>query len=245
MTSRTQPVSSRRRRRVVLGGLAALASTSLAVAGLVAPSARAAGADHLLINEVYGGGGNAGATYTHDFVELYNPTSGAISVDGWKVQYYSATGNLGNSCDLTGSVAAGSSFLVQEAAGAGGTTALPAPDATCDANMSGTKGSVRIVDASGAVVDLVGYGATTMVEKAAAPALTNTTSAQRRSFTDTDDNSADFVVGAPSPTNSGAGGTTPTPTPTPPPRPPRPPRRPRRSPGSRGPVRRARSSARW
>ena len=26
------------------------------------------------ISEVYGGGGNAGATYTNDFIELYNPT---------------------------------------------------------------------------------------------------------------------------------------------------------------------------
>ena len=31
----------------------------------------------LVISEVYGGGGNAGATYTHDFIELYNPTDGA------------------------------------------------------------------------------------------------------------------------------------------------------------------------
>ena len=31
-------------------------------------------AEHIVISQVYGGGGNAGATYTHDFIELYNPT---------------------------------------------------------------------------------------------------------------------------------------------------------------------------
>ena len=44
----------------------------------------------LVISEVYGGGGNAGATYTHDFVELYNPTANPIAVDGWSVQYRSS-----------------------------------------------------------------------------------------------------------------------------------------------------------
>ena len=188
--------------RRVLTGIAAVTTSALACAGLLVPSANAGPASHLLINEVYGGGGNSGATLTHDFVELVNPTSETISLDGYVVEYYGATGNRGNRCTLSGSVAPGGYFLVQQAKGAGGTQALPTPDATCGANMSGTKGSVQLVGPDGTVVDLVGYGAATKAEGKPTKALSNTTSAQRRGLEDTDDNSADFVIGTPSPMNS-------------------------------------------
>ena len=190
------------RMRRVLTGIAAVTTSALACAGLLVPSANAGPAPHLLINEVYGGGGNSGATLTHDFVELVNPTSETISLDGYVVEYYGATGNRGNRCTLSGSVGPGGHFLVQQAKGAGGTQALPTPDATCGANMSGTKGSVQLVGPDGTVVDLVGYGAATKAEGKPTKALSNTTSAQRRGLEDTDDNSADFVIGTPSPMNS-------------------------------------------
>ncbi|ERF66724.1 putative extracellular nuclease [Cutibacterium granulosum TM11] len=188
--------------RRVLTSIAAVTTSALACAGLLVPSANAGPAPHPLINEVYGGGGNSGATLTHDFVELVNPTSETISLDGYVVEYYGATGNRGNRCTLSGSVAPGGYFLVQQAKGAGGTQALPTPDATCGANMSGTKGSVQLVGPDGTVVDLVGYGADTKAEGKPTKALSNTTSAQRRGLEDTDDNSADFVIGTPSPMNS-------------------------------------------
>lgn len=190
------------RMRRVLTGIAAVTTSALACAGLLVPSANAGPASHLLINEVYGGGGNSGATLTHDFVELVNPTSETISLDGYVVEYYGATGNRGNRCTLSGSVGPGGHFLVQQVKGAGGTQALPTPDATCGANMSGTKGSVQLVGPDGTVVDLVGYGAATKAEGKPTKALSNTTSAQRRGLEDTDDNSADFVIGTPSPMNS-------------------------------------------
>src|SRR5690242_11695710 len=40
----------------------------------------------VVISQVYGGGGNSGATYTNDFVEFYNPTSAAVPLTGWSVQ---------------------------------------------------------------------------------------------------------------------------------------------------------------
>lgn len=190
------------RMRRVLTGIAAVTTSALACAGLLVPSANAGPAPHPLINEVYGGGGNSGATLTHDFVELVNPTSETISLDGYVVEYYGATGNRGNRCTLSGSVAPGGHFLVQQAKGAGGTQALPTPDATCGANMSGTKGSVQLVGPDGTVVDLVGYGAAAKAEGKPTKALSNTTSAQRGGLEDTDDNSADFVIGTPSPMNS-------------------------------------------
>ena len=70
--------------------------------------------------------------------------------------------------------------------------------------MSGTKGSVQLADATGNTIDLIGYGAASKSERAATGALSNDTSASRNAAgTDTDDNSADFTVGRPNPTNSG------------------------------------------
>src|SRR5678816_2880523 len=48
--------------------------------------------DHITISQVYAGGGNASATYTNDYVELYNPTAATVSVTGWSLQYGAATG---------------------------------------------------------------------------------------------------------------------------------------------------------
>lgn len=208
-----QPPSLARR------GLAGLSTAALAVTGLVtlAPVANAAG-EGLIINEVYGGGGNSGATFTNDFVELYNPTEETIDLADTVVSYYSASGNLGNACTLEGTVEPGSFFLVQQGAGAGGTTPLPTPDAECGANMSGSQGSVELV-AGDTVVDLVGYGDVELFEGTPGPGLSNSTSASRTDFVDTDDNAADFSTGEPSPQNSGGGGVDPGPGPGPEPDP--------------------------
>ena len=50
----------------------------------------------LVIAEVYGGGGNTGASYTNDFVELHNRSAVAVTLDGWSVQYASASGTSWN-----------------------------------------------------------------------------------------------------------------------------------------------------
>ena len=50
-------------------------------------------ADHVTISQVYGGGGNASATFTNDYVELYNPTASTITITGWSLQYASSTGS--------------------------------------------------------------------------------------------------------------------------------------------------------
>ncbi len=45
--------------------------------------------DHLLIHQVFGGGANDGASISHSFIELYNPTDAAVSLKGYKIGYYS------------------------------------------------------------------------------------------------------------------------------------------------------------
>src|SRR5512134_1379170 len=84
---------------------------------------------NLVINQVYGGGGNTGATYTHDFIELFNRGTSSVSLAGWSVQYASATGtgNFGSTTTMITelpavSLAPGQYFLIQEAQGTGGTT---------------------------------------------------------------------------------------------------------------------------
>jgi predicted extracellular nuclease len=62
-----------------------------------APSAHAAPSPDLVISEVYGGGGNSGAPYSNDFIELSNRGSAPVPLGGRSLQYASATGtgNLG------------------------------------------------------------------------------------------------------------------------------------------------------
>ena len=85
-------------------------------------------ANHVVISEVYGGGGNSGSTYKNDFVELYNPTSSTVDMSGWSVQYASATGTSSwLVTNLTGTIAPHGSFW-WEKLGTGGTVNLPTPD---------------------------------------------------------------------------------------------------------------------
>lgn len=201
---------NRSRRR--LGAL--VITSTLAFTGavaLVAQPADAASTD-VLITEVYGGGGNSGAPYTNDFVELTNNGSVPVDVSGWSIQYASAAGGTWQVTNLTGSIAPGAAYLVQEGAGAGNGQPMPTPNASGNIAMSATAGKVALVTnqtalacgttchADAAVKDYVGYGTATDFETAAAPGLSNTTSAARVDASkDTDNNSADFAAGNPSP----------------------------------------------
>ena len=174
---------------------------------LTALPARAVSAS-VVISEVYGGGGNTGAVWKNDFVELYNRSDVAMDVSGWVVQYFSAGATSpipasGNTATLIGSVAPHHTYLVEMGAGANLlATPLPTPDAGGTAAMSGSNGRVDLVQA-GTVVDRVGYGTVTTFEGSPAPGLSNTTSATRNApCVDTDNNATDFRATEPSPENS-------------------------------------------
>ncbi len=151
---------------------------------------------NIVVSQVYGGGGNSGATYRNDFIELFNRGNAAVTITGWSVQYFSAAGGAGGSTSLTGTLQPGQYYLVQEAAGTGGTANLPMPDATGTLNLSGTSGRIDLIDAGSVLVDRVAYGTATPAEGTATPALTNPTAARRlaNGCTDTDNNSADFEI---------------------------------------------------
>lgn len=192
---------------------------AVAVLAALGGSGNALAAGNVTISQVYGGGGNSGATLKNDFIELYNRTATAIPVTGWTVQYASTTGSTWSATQLTGSIPANGYYLVKQAAGAGGTTELPNPDATGSIAMSATAGKVVLVPSSTRIasetvcpslvlyVDLAGYGSGTNCSETAPTAnLSNSTAALRNGngATDTDNNSADFSIGAPNPRNSGA-----------------------------------------
>jgi endonuclease G len=190
-----------------------LALLLLCVAAL-APMAHAAPSTTVVISQVYGGGGNAGATYKNDFIELFNRGTSTVSLAGWSVQYASSAGTTWAATPLSGSIAPGQYYLVQEAVGAGGTISLPAPNATGTIAMSATSGKVALVASTTAlsggcptaVVDFVGFGtaATCFEDGGPTATLTNTTAALRKDdgCTETDSNSGDFAVGAPTPRNT-------------------------------------------
>jgi uncharacterized protein len=169
----------------------------------------------VVISQVYGGGGNSGATYKNDFIELFNRGNATASLSGWSVQYASSAGTTWQVTSLTSaSIAPGQYYLVQEGAGAGGTTNLPTPDVTGSIAMSATGAKVALVSATtalsgacptgSAIVDLVGYDGANCFEGAATPTLANTTAAIRKlaGCQDTDSNSNDFTVAAPAPRNT-------------------------------------------
>ncbi|MDU0479855.1 ExeM/NucH family extracellular endonuclease [Staphylococcus chromogenes] len=165
--------------------------------------------DAVVINEAYGGGGNTGAPFTNDFIELYNPTDAPIDLGGYVLEYFSAKGTSGGKESLTGTIAPKGYFLAQMSGGANG-VALPTADYVGKLAMSGTNGSVQLTKGA-TVVDTLGWGTATVKESTAAAATANPTSAQRVTpGVDTDNNSADFVVATPTPQNSGGAALEPT-----------------------------------
>jgi hypothetical protein len=178
----------------------------------------ALGSANLVISQVYGGGGNSGAKYKNDFVEIFNRGATAVTVTGWSVQYTSAGGSSWSKTNLSGTIQPGHYYLVKEAQGSGGTTNLPTADATGTISMSLSSGKVALVNNQTAltcgssclpnahIIDFVGYGssATSFEGSGPTPTLSNTTSALRASAgcTDNDNNAADFTAGTVNPRNS-------------------------------------------
>jgi DNA/RNA endonuclease G (NUC1) len=178
--------------------------------------------DHVVISQVYGGGGNTGdpaATLKNDFIELYNPTANTVSLNGWSVQYASASGSTWTVTDLSGSIAPGQYYLIKESQGTGGSVDLPTPNATGTIFMGAGAGKVALVnntDSLGGtcpvgsdIVDFVGYGSANCYEGLAPTDATNNATAALRNgngSVDTDNNGADFTVGNPNPRASAGGG---------------------------------------
>lgn len=212
-----------RRHRVLLAGFSLVSAIAAGCAEGASSSSEDVGVVHaaltagdtLVISQIYGGGGNAGAPYTADYVELFNRGTTSVSLSGASLQYSSAANDAYASVvalpDFT--LEAGKHFLVRFGSPSNpkGVDLPVAADATSTTNVSATDG--KLVLSSGAtsvtcagacagaatVIDFVGFGSANDAEGAAAPAGSNTKALFRKDqgCTDTDHNDADFATGAP------------------------------------------------
>src|SRR3954453_10879309 len=96
---------------------AALIAAPLAAvpANAVEVSPAANGASPVVINEAYLSGGSSGAAFKNKFVELYNSSEAPVSLEGWSLQYRSAsgTGTPSAVAALSGSIPAKGYYLLQ------------------------------------------------------------------------------------------------------------------------------------
>lgn len=188
--------------------------TSLIIGTLPAQPVRAA-SNGLVISQVYGAGGNSGATYNSDFIELFNGSTEEINLAEYSVQYASATGTSWQATPLVGIIQPGSFFLIRESINLSSTAkAIPSPDFVGDMTMSASVGKVALrhsttpftatEDPISGSVDFVAYGTTASpYEVTRAPAPGATTSIIRLTpCVDKDNNGVDFSIGQ-------LGGTTP------------------------------------
>jgi predicted extracellular nuclease len=200
------------------------------LAALFAAPAVLASTSGVVISQVYGGNGNV---YKSDYVELFNAGSAPVSLNGWSIQYASATGtgNFVATALSNVTLQPGQYHLVKLATVTAGAD-LPTPDSTGATDLSGTNGKVILANVAttigcngsstvctpaqlAQIVDLLGYGTANFSEGTASTAATSTTALLRANngCTDTDNNANDFARGTPvarnsaSPLNVCGGGT--------------------------------------
>ena len=200
-----------------LNGLACHAATA---AGTVALSYDASGVATITCSSSGGGGGTAslgvnelmtGSTgaASNEFVEVVNTGTAAADIGGYKLAYRSAAGTSDVTLATvpTGTTLAAGGFYLFGGSGYAGTRT---PDQSFSAAIAATGGGVALRDATGAIVDSVGYGdavnAFVEAHAASAPPTTATPGSSVIRLPDghdTNDNAADFSVSA-SPTPGGA-----------------------------------------
>jgi uncharacterized protein (TIGR03437 family) len=181
------------------------------------PSASPPPRSGILISQVYGGGGNSGAVFRNDFIEIFNAGNTSVDLEGWSVQYASAAGETWSVTDLPAlSLQPGAYYLIQEGSGGSNGSMLPTPDMVGTINLAATAGKIALVSSANAltgtcpddpaIVDLAGYGSNALCFRGSgpAPAGSNTMAVARRSngCTETRNNSDDFAATAPTPRNT-------------------------------------------
>jgi|GEM_PF-1367219 len=99
--------------------------------------------------------------HNDEFIELHNPTDSPISLTGWKIEYkpasttgFSTLGGL----TLSGSIPARGYYLVAHKTNYTGTVT---PDATYTSSTAHDGATLRLVNASGSVVDRLAWGSAT------------------------------------------------------------------------------------
>jgi hypothetical protein len=195
----------------------------LAGPGCSAVRAQSTGGTNIVISQVYTRGGEVGAIYQNDFIELYNRGNTAVDIYGWTLSVQAFDGTSTSNIQIRFStprppIPVGGHFLLQFPGN--GTNGQPlSPDISVDSvSLGATGGEIMLLgkdqtppsgcpaapDPTGAVIDYVGYGSATCAEGTATLAPSATTALLRKGggCTDTDNNANDFVIGPPNPRNN-------------------------------------------
>ena len=149
----------------------------------------------VVISQVYGGGGAAGAVVANDFIEILNRGEEAVDITGWSVQYASANGMNWQVTPLGGILPPGSYYLIETRIMLSATAGKVALVRTSTA-LSGS------CPASPDLMDLLGYGNANCAEGGASLAAAGGVASAIRGgggCTDTGLNSMDFQWGVPEP----------------------------------------------
>ena len=158
---------------------------------------------HLVVNEIQTG---TTATLTEEFVEIYNPCSAAVTVDGWKLAYRAATNTSSSAASndsstlytFAGSIASGGYFVLG-GSGFGGTK-----NGALSSGIAAS-GAVAIRDGSSNIVDAVAWGTISagnaFLEGSAAPlppvsASPGGSIERMPNGADSDHNNSDFQIAA-------------------------------------------------
>ena len=174
----------------------------------------------VVISQIYGHGGELGATYQNDFIELHNRGKTPVTLTDWAVQFAAGNGLFNQGSILNNTIAPGGYFLIQEGIGIGsyGTFLPVPPDLTNYATVSGGSGKAALITdyqplggqcpLDPTIVDFVGWGPLAScwegdgVDAAAAPSPTKSLFRLDDGCTDTQNNAADFVVATVAPRSS-------------------------------------------
>jgi hypothetical protein len=187
--------------------------------------AAAAAGSGIRISQIYTRGGEAGAVYQNDFIELFNGGNSTVDINGWMFVINTSEGSVTTSSAVSVvssrgiGIEPGKHLLIGLAGGTAGQP-LPSPDFNVPPmRLGSTSGQIALLnknqavqfgqclarDTTGVVEDFVGYGTTSCFEGSGpvpAPTLASAIVRQSGGCKDTDDNVADFQYAAPAPRNT-------------------------------------------
>lgn len=167
----------------------------------------------VVISQVYTAGGNSGATYNADYVEIFNLSNAPVSLNGYALQYFSATASSTSSPAVSALPAGvtlqpGQRFLIEATPSttSGIATANAADYIASNLAMGASAGRIYLTSSTTALsnangcptnyVDFVGYGTTANCyegTRATAPSLSQPI-ARTNACVDADNNGGEFAL---------------------------------------------------
>jgi len=182
----------------------AIALLAIALMAFVAVPALAVSTD-IVISEFRTRGPNGG---NDEFIELYNLSGSAVNIGGWKVNGSNASGTTGTRVTITAGTILGSGchYLLTNTATTGGPYSGGVPGDQTYATGVTDDGGIAVLNASSVIVDQVGMSAGSTYKEGTVltPLTTNVNRGYERlpggidNGQDTDNNSSDFQLLAPS-----------------------------------------------